>query len=178
MIQIIEKISKDKGIQFTLEESTMFIGNMSVPVKNYKLSYPVELGQIQLTGEFRRSHWKNKSLLKDIHLTDIYLWSIELKSIDNLPKFKIERSSWFNTFFWNQEQLRIQCKNERLRNALSEIKELYDLLVGNKETVSASIKAKNNSIWANFNTTISHEQKINEALIIFEKISFAIKNNS
>lgn len=174
--EIIKNISEAKGCNFAMEESTWFNGEMNVPVKTYRLNYTTQGSKINLTGEYRRNTWRKANWYKNIHSIDVYLWTIKLESNHKIPEFEISKNSWLQTKIFNLDRLDIKSDNKALKKRLKTIEILNDLLDGNEEKVSATIRGDGKIIWTSFNTLIEHNNLIGKALLAFEKIGNEIKN--
>lgn len=176
MQQIIQNIATQKGVIFTMEESSYFNGKMYLPVKTYKLEYPTMFGQLHLNGEYRRNTFQKPGLTKGIYDTDIYLWEITLKVNTKITKFKVEKNSWINTTFFHQDKLSVKCKDRMLKVALSELNILHELLVEEGPIISSAIRSDGKSIWTCFNTILDHEKLIKKVLTAFEEIEKVLKD--
>lgn len=175
MKPIIQNITTEKLVDFTVEEATWFNGEMNAPVKTYRFNYPSSLGTIEVIGEYRRNTWQKPNWYKSIHYTDIYLWTINLNSDVTLPDLEIDKNSWIKRKFFNRPELNVTCGNQELKKSLENSPYLKDLLGGGNENISATIRAQGKKMWTSFNTLIDHEGLIRIALISMEDIEDKIK---
>lgn len=170
MRPIIEGIAKYRGVSYTVEKSTWNRGDMTLPVKTYELNYPSVIGHLYLAGEYRRNIWQKANWYRELHDTDIYMWTIRVVSESELPSIEIFRNGWLHQCLLQKPKLNIVCKDMMLHERLSRNENLKGLLTGKQEVVSATIKTTDNVLWTAFTSLIDHETLVNKALLTMEEI--------
>ena len=178
MKSIIQNITTEKSVEFIEEESIWFNGHMNNPVKTYRFNYPSTLGIIEVIGEYRRNTWQKANWYKNIHFTDIYLWTIKLNTRATLPSIEIEANSWLNQKIFMEPKLKVSCSNPDLKKSLENSQRLSTLLLGKHENVSATIRTVGQTLCTSFNTQIDHEGLIRKALHSIEEIEEKIKTTA
>lgn len=146
-----------------MEESTWFNGEMNVPLKQFRLEYQVAQCRINLKAEFRRNSWQKPSWYKNLYLTDVYLWGIELHSDGEFADFELHKRSSLGAILHKNQKMEIIAQDEELLALINQCKPLHELFATSHSPIQ-HIYGKDNKVSTHFNTVVDHQHSIERVL--------------